>query len=143
MRPAEHAEARHVRRLVAALEQPLHARGRCRAAACPSTAAPDRVAPRASSAAVAPKWPTPGTMRPRRAGAARRRRRDVKLGAERRERLAHRRQVAGAVVDERDHSSPFVLGSIFASRASFAQATRSARANALNTASMWWWLERP
>ena len=37
------------------------------------------------------------------------------LGAERRERLAHRRQVAGAVVDERDHSRPFVLGSIFAS----------------------------
>ena len=57
------------------------------------------------------------------------------LGAERRQRLAHRRQVAGAVVDERDHSSPFVLGSIFASRASRAQATRSARANALNTAS--------
>ncbi|MNC93256.1 hypothetical protein D3C83_98400 [compost metagenome] len=49
--------------------------------------------------------------------------------------LSHRRQVAGAVIDERDHNSPFVLGSIFASRASFAQATRSARANALNTAS--------
>mgnify|MGYP003693635583 CR=1 FL=1 len=59
------------------------------------------------------------------------------------QRLAHRRQVAGAVVDERNHSSPFVLGSIFARRASFAHATRSARANALNTASMWWWLERP
>ena len=51
------------------------------------------------------------------------------------QRLLDRRQVAGAVVDERDHSSPFVLGSIFASRASLAQATRSARANALNTAS--------
>ena len=36
-----------------------------------------------------------------------------------------------------------MLGSIFASRASRAQATRSARANALNTASMWWWLDRP
>ena len=36
-----------------------------------------------------------------------------------------------------------MLGSIFASRASFAQATRSARANALNTASTWWWLESP
>ena len=61
----------------------------------------------------------------------------------------HRGQVAGAVVDERDHSSsiahssPFVLGSIRASRLSFAQATRSARANALNTASILWWLERP
>ena len=55
----------------------------------------------------------------------------------RRKRLPHRRQIAGAVVDERDHSSPFVLGSICASRRSFAHATRSARANALNTASMW------
>ena len=36
------------------------------------------------------------------------------LGAQRRERLAHRRQIAGAVIDERNHSSPFVLGSIFA-----------------------------
>ena len=59
------------------------------------------------------------------------------LGAERGQRLLDRRQVAGAVVDQRDHSRPFVLGSIFASRASFAQATRSARANALNTASTW------
>ena len=58
------------------------------------------------------------------------------VGADRGERLAHRREVAGAVVDERDHSSPFVLGSILASRLSFAQATRSARANALNTASI-------
>ena len=56
---------------------------------------------------------------------------------ERRERLPHRRQVAGAVVDQSDHSRPLVLGSIFASRASRAQATRNARANALNTASMW------
>ena len=40
-------------------------------------------------------------------------------------------QIAGAVVEQRDHSRPFVLGSIFASRRSFAQATRSARANAL------------
>ena len=65
-----------------------------------------------------------------------RRRRVVQLGANRGERLAHRRQVAGLVVDERDHSSPLVLGSIRASCLSFAQATRSARANALKTASM-------
>ena len=36
-----------------------------------------------------------------------------------------------------------VLGSILASRASLAHATRRARANALNTASTWWWLDRP
>ena len=53
-----------------------------------------------------------------------------------RERLSHRRQVAGAVVDERDHSRPFVLGSIFARRLSFEHATRSARANALKHASI-------
>src|ERR1044071_2345331 len=41
------------------------------------------------------------------------------LGTERVERLAHRRQVAGTVVVERDHSSPFGLGSIFVGRASF------------------------
>ena len=51
--------------------------------------------------------------------------------------LLHRRQVSRPVIDNRDHSSPFVLGSIVASRASFAHATRSARANALNTASTW------
>ena len=39
--------------------------------------------------------------------------------------------------DQRDaHSSPFVDGSIRARRLSFAQATRSARANALKTASI-------
>ena len=89
-----------------------------------------------SSALVAAKWPTPGTMTARRAVAVRRALpASMKSAPSADERLAHRRQVAGAVVDERDHSSPFVLGSIFASRASFAQATRSARANALNTAS--------
>ena len=64
-----------------------------------------------------------------------RQRRVVQLGADGGERLAHRREVAGLVVDEGNHSSPLVLGSIRASRLSLAQATRSARANALNTAS--------
>ena len=41
-----------------------------------------------------------------------------------REGLSHRRQVAGAVVDQRDHSRPLVLGSIFARRLSFEHATR-------------------
>ncbi len=57
--------------------------------------------------------------------------------AEERQRLLDGRQVAGAVVDQRNHSSPLVLGSILARRSSREQATRSARANALNTASMW------
>ena len=64
-----------------------------------------------------------------------RRRGHVQLGADRGERLAHRRQIARLVIDQRDHSSPLVLGSMRASCLSFEQATRSARANALNTAS--------
>src|SRR5262249_3224636 len=59
------------------------------------------------------------------------------------ERLSHRGEIAGPVVDQRDHSSPFVLASIGPSRWSFAQATRSARPKALNTASILWWFERP
>ena len=58
------------------------------------------------------------------------------LSANRGERLAHRRQVAGAVINERDHSSPLVLGSVRARRLSFEHATRSARANALKQASI-------
>ena len=56
---------------------------------------------------------------------------------DRRQRLLDRGQVACPIVDERDrsHSRPFVDGSIRARRRSRAQATRSARANALNTAS--------
>ena len=57
------------------------------------------------------------------------------LGPDRRERFAHRRQVAGSVIDKRDHKSPFVLGSVRASCRSREHATRSARPNALNTAS--------
>ena len=55
---------------------------------------------------------------------------------DRAERFPHRREVAGAVVDERDHSRPFVLGNIFARRLSFEHAARSARANALKQASI-------
>ena len=58
------------------------------------------------------------------------------LCAQGRQRLPDRREIASTVVNQRNHNNPFVLGNIFASRLSFAQATRSARANALNTASM-------
>src|SRR5205085_10456978 len=96
------------------------------------------------------------------------------LGSHRRERLAHRGEIARLVVDQsnsREHKTlpklelrienlevsieapsllnsqfsilisnfymiPLVLGSIFASRLSFAHATRRARANALNEASI-------
>ena len=46
-------------------------------------------------------------------------------------------------VDNGDHSSPLVLGSMRASCLSREQATRKARAKPLNSASILWWLERP
>ena len=60
----------------------------------------------------------------------------ARFGAEFLQRALHRREVAGAVIDERDfHSSPFVLGRTCFSRLSRDTANRSARANALNMAS--------
>src|SRR6202012_2169918 len=58
-------------------------------------------------------------------------------------RLHHRRQISRLVIDDRDHSNPLVLGSISPNCLSREQATRSARANALNRASTLWWLDRP
>src|SRR5215472_5518471 len=52
------------------------------------------------------------------------------------ERLVHGADVAGAVVNDSDHSSPLVLGSMRASCRSREQATRKARAKALNKASI-------
>ena len=112
-------------------------RGRCRGAARPIESRA-RIAARhcSSRRRVASKCPTPGTMMPRAAARSSGVSASDDSAAKRRERLADRREIAGAVVDQRDHSSPFVLGSIFASRRSFAQATRSARANALKHASI-------
>jgi len=52
------------------------------------------------------------------------------------ERFLHRIQIAGAVIQDRNHKSPLVLGSIRARRWSREQATRNARAKALNSASI-------
>ena len=105
-------------RLGAAREQPLqpdadpeqrprrHRAGRGRPGATPWV-----------EARVEAKCPTPGTIMPGRRQLLGPRR--VDLGADGGERLAHRGQVAGAVVDQRNHSRPFVFGSIFASRLSW------------------------
>ncbi len=55
-----------------------------------------------SSTAVASKWPTPGTIRPSAPAICDGSLRREHLGAGRGQRLAHRRQVAGAIVDQRD-----------------------------------------
>ena len=75
-----------------------------------------------SSAAVAEKCPTPGTTMPSRAGEIDGEPRRVQLGARGGEAFADRRQVAGAVVDERNHNSSLVLGRTRASRLSFEHA---------------------
>ena len=49
---------------------------------------------------------------------------------QRRQRFADGGEIPGPVVDQRDHSSPLVLGSVRASRLSFEQATRNAPADA-------------
>src|ERR1700722_3432224 len=74
---------------------------------------------------------------------------DLRLGrhhnisAEMVESFFNRIQIARAVIHDSDHRSPLVLGNIRPSRRSREQATRSARAKALNSASILWWLERP
>src|ERR1700761_3107770 len=57
--------------------------------------------------------------------------------------LHHGREIARLVIDDCDHNRPLVLGSISPNCLSREQATRSARAKALNRASILWWLERP
>src|SRR5260370_23106353 len=61
-------------------------------------------------------------------------------GVEPRQRILHTAQVAGTVVDERDH---FVLAIRPRSAGSTTHAWRSARARALKVASARWWSSRP
>ena len=68
-----------------------------------------------------------------------------RLRAQMAQRLEHRGEIAGFVIDHRyaHHNNPLVDGSILPSCLSREQATRSARAKALKMASILWWLERP
>ena len=94
--------------------------------------------PVSSSAEVAAKCPTPGTMTflcPLHHGGVRG---DGAGEAEAIHGFLDRNQVAGAVVNDGNHSNPLVLGSMPASRRSRQQAARSARANALNSDSILW-----
>ena len=62
--------------------------------------------------------------------------RDLNAGAQVLKGFFYGADVARAIVDNRDHKRPLVLGSILASCLSREQATRTARANALNRASI-------
>src|SRR6185503_16534782 len=129
--------------LVASVEQPLHADADSKERSSRRDGAVDGLAPGSIQPGGGAEVSDTRHDHAARLPALLGHRRHDEVGAERRQRLADRGQIASAVINECNHSSPFVLGSIFASRLSFAHATRSARANALNTASMWWWLERP
>ena len=135
-RPGQQAQAGAVGRFLAAGEQPLQpetdAEQRPPVRGVPANG-PDPVVIEGGGRAEMADARHHDRGRPLEIG---RRRRVVQLGANRGERLAHGREIAGLVIDERNHSSPLVLGSMRASCLSFEQATRSARANALNTASM-------
>src|SRR4051812_23636433 len=134
----EQAQAGSVRRFLAAFEQELHAE-----------ANPQQR--RAAAHRVTYGIPPTGAYRGRGAEMAYTRNDDARgaiqlggtgrrevLGAAGGQGLAHGREIAGAVIDQGDHSRPFVDGSIRPSCLSFEQATRRARAKALNTASIWW-----
>ena len=133
----QHAQAGDIRCLVASFEQPLHSETDAEQRLAAADLTGNRIAPWADERSRGFEVADTGDNQRGEALQFVGRCRCCVLGAERGQRLADRRQVAGAVVDQRNHSSPFVLGSIFASRASRAHATRNARANALNTASMW------
>ena len=129
----------NVSRLVARPRTATACRGRCRAAAAPPSSACRIASPPSPSSGVVARS---GRRRARRSPRAVARSAGVRgreeLRAERREALAHRGQIAGAVVDEGNHNKPLrARQHAFASCLSFAHATRSARANALKTASMW------
>src|SRR5262245_32203770 len=134
----EQPESWHAGRLVAALEQPLHSQTDSEQRAPASRMGTDSGTPFVAK-------------RQRGAIVADARNDDAVTGAEivgrggydhcradRSQRLFDRCQIPCAVVDEADlhHRRPLVLGSMRASRGSLAHATRSARAKALNTASI-------
>src|SRR5204863_10030406 len=59
------------------------------------------------------------------------------------QRVLDRTQIARAVIEDGDHSSPFVDGSWPRRRLSVEHAYFMARAKHLKMASILWWLERP
>src|SRR6266545_2986616 len=129
----QNAEPGHFRRFVTPLEQPLHPEADPEQRRAASHNGSDRIAPRTDKRRRRGEVADARHDECRKAGELLRGRGYGEVGAESAQGLANRGEVAGAVIDQPNHSSPFVLGSIFANRASRAQATRSARANALNT----------
>src|SRR6266851_7667192 len=139
----QQAETGELRRFVAAFVEPLHAQADAEQRPTFADAGQDRVDPGLIERPGRAEVSDAGDDDAARLGQIAGRFWHEDVRPDRGERFLHRRQVAGLVIDERDHSRPLVLGNMRASRRSFAQATRSARANALKTASILWWLDRP
>src|SRR5262245_9570346 len=141
--PRQESKPRQIGCLVASLEQPVHAEADAEKGPSFANALEDALDPGAVERSR--RAEVPHARDDDAACLAKRNRsfRTEHVGADRRQRLLDGRQVSGLVIDQRDHSRPLVLGSMRASRLSFAHATRSARPNALKTASILWWLERP
>ena len=133
----EHAEPGALWRLLAPLEQPLHPQADAEQRTAVADVLQDGVDPRCIERARGAEMAHARHDHAAGVGNLGGRLGNEHRRADGREGFLHRRQISRAVVDERDgsHRSPFVLGSIRASRLSVAHATRSARANALNAAS--------
>src|SRR5213594_1042913 len=123
----QQTEAWQIRRLVAAFEQPVHAETDPEKRPAFADALENGLDPRGVERSRRTEMSHAGDDDASRLAKRIRCFRYEHVGADRRQRLLHGGQVPGLVVDERDHSSPLVLGSIRASRLSRAQATRSAR----------------
>jgi hypothetical protein len=135
----EEGEARHVGRLIAGLEEPLEAEADSEHGCAVGDRGTNRCCPRFAQGACRLEVPDTGNddgFRVREVGGSRGR---VQVRADSGEALPHRCQISCAVVDQGDvlHAwiNPFVLGNTRASRRSREHANRSARANALNSAS--------
>src|SRR5262245_54683213 len=139
----QQAKPRQIGCLVASLEQPVHAEADAEQGPAFANAPEDALDPSAVERSRRAEMSDARDDDAARLAKRIRSFRHEHVGADRRQRLLDGRQVSGLVIDQRDHSRPFVLGSMRASRLSFAHATRSARPNALKTASILWWLERP
>src|SRR5580765_6002370 len=141
--PRQESQPRQIGCLVAALEQPVHAEADAEQRPAFADALEDALDPGAVECSRRAEMSHARDDDAARLAKRIRSFRHEHVGANRRQRLLDGRQVSGPVIDQRDHRRPLVLGSMRASRLSFAHATRSARANALKTASILWWLERP
>ncbi len=125
-----------MRRLPARLEHPLHAQTNSEQRNLPVDRVHDRFLQSSRQRGCGFKIPharqndLAGPRDRRRVGG------DRRLVSEMVKRFFHRGKISGLIVNDGDHSNPFVLGNRRAIRRSRQQAARNARAKALNNASI-------